>query len=72
MLIVITVVIIMWTQGNCLGWGPSDRTGLVGTEYHRTKHCVVRALQSLPLRQLFLSWPSGLAVTICDDRAARR
>ena len=57
----------LWTQGNCLGWGPSDRTGLVGTEYHRTLYCVVRALQSLPRRQLF-SWPTGLAVTICDNR----
>ena len=43
----------LWTQGNCLGWGPSDRTGLAGTEYHRTLNCVVRALQSLPRRQLY-------------------
>ena len=43
----------LWTQGNCLGWGPSDRTGLAGTEYHRTLNCVERALQSLPRRQLF-------------------
>ena len=54
------------------GMGPSDRTGLAGTKYHRTLNRVVRALQSLPRRQFFLSLPSGLAVTICDDRAARR
>ena len=69
---ILVSVATMWTQGNCLGWGPSNRTGLAGTEYHRTLNRVVRALQSLPRRQFFLSWLSGLAVTICDDRAARR
>ena len=46
-------VLTLWTQGNCLGWGPSDRTGLAGTEYNRTLNRVVRALQSLLRRQFF-------------------
>ena len=30
-----------------------------------------RKIHKEKLRSAFLSWPSGLAVTICDNRAAR-
>ena len=39
--IVLVSVPTLWIQGNCLGWGPSDRTGLAGTEYHQTLNRVV-------------------------------
>ena len=41
LLYILVSVPTLCTQGNCLGWGPSDRTGLAGTEYHRTLNCVV-------------------------------
>ena len=30
LLYILVSVPTLWTQGNCLGWGPSDRTGLAG------------------------------------------
>ena len=30
LLYILVLVPSLWTQGNCLGWGPSDRTGLAG------------------------------------------
>ena len=53
LLYILVSVPTLWTQGNCLVWGPSDRTGLAGTEYHQTLNRVVRALQSVPQRQFF-------------------
>ena len=37
LLYILVSVPTLWTPGNCLGWGPSDRTGLAGTEYHQPK-----------------------------------
>ena len=33
---ILASVLTLWTRGNCLGWGPSDRSVFAGTEYHRT------------------------------------